>query len=180
MNAPLTYRTRTLTMLAGPRCVWHGLYPSSAAAAARRRMDRRERLTMATQAILVVNGHPTTRTVIAQALRDEGFATLEAPDGEEAVRLAQTHSPALVLPLAEPSTSLLLTRLKAVLPVVAISYTWTAPFCETEAYRGADGILEAPFHLADLVAEVRRGPVVRGTTSHPASAARSRVPTSPA
>ncbi len=138
---------------------------------------------MATQAILVVDGHPTTRAVIAQVLRDEGFATLEAPDGEEAVRLAQTHSPALVLldlSLAEASNSLLLTTLKAVLPVVAISYSWTAPFCETEAYRGADGVLEAPFHLADLLAEVRRGLVARGTTSHPASAARSRVPTSPA
>ena len=39
---------------------------------------------MATQAILLVEGHPTTRAGMAQVLRDQGFVTLDA---EEAVQL---------------------------------------------------------------------------------------------
>ena len=58
------------------------LHPLSVAAAARRRRNRRERLTLATQAMLLVDGHPTTRAVTAQVLRDEGFDTLEAPIAE--------------------------------------------------------------------------------------------------
>ena len=96
---------------------------------------------------------------MAQVLRDEGFVTLEAPDGEGAVRLARTHSPDLVLldlSLAAASDSLLLTTLQAGLPVVAISNAPTAPSSETQADCGLDSVLEAPFHLAQLLTEVRR------------------------
>ena len=138
---------------------------------------------MATEVILLVDGHSTTRAVMAQVLRDEGFVTLEAPDGEEAVRLARTHSPALVLvdlSLAEAWNSLLLKTLKTVLPVVAISNSPTASLCAAEPYCCADGVLEAPFHLAELLAVVRRGLVVGRTASPRASAARMQAPTSPA
>jgi len=51
----------------------------------------------ATKRILVVDDEPMLREALADALRDEGYVTLEGADGREAVELFARERPDLVL-----------------------------------------------------------------------------------
>src|SRR5687768_3116478 len=79
--------------------------------------------------VLVVEDDPWTRTITTALLAGEGFAVVEAKNGEEALRLAKQHTPDVVLlDLALPTKSGLevLRELKAdtsttAIPVIVVS-----------------------------------------------------------
>lgn len=54
-------------------------------------------MTPAAKRILIVDDEPMLREALAHALRDEGYVTLEAADGREAVERVASERPDLVL-----------------------------------------------------------------------------------
>ncbi len=50
-----------------------------------------------TQPVLVVEDDPNTSSLVQTYLEREGFSTLAAYDGEEALRLARIHKPGFVI-----------------------------------------------------------------------------------
>lgn len=110
--------------------------------------------------ILVVEDDPWTRTTEAALLAGEGYAVVEARNGEEGLRLAEQHHPDLVLlDLALPSTSGLsvLRELKDRasthdVPVVIVS-SYGDLLSEEDA-RETQGVLNKPFDYDALVAAV--------------------------
>src|SRR5919205_4457826 len=83
----------------------------------------------ALKTVLVVEDDPWTRTITTALLAGEGFAVVEAKNGEEGLQQARTHAPdAIVLDLALPTKSGLdvLRELKgegatAAIPVIIVS-----------------------------------------------------------
>lgn len=110
--------------------------------------------------ILVVEDDPWTRTTEAALLAGEGYAVVEARNGEEGLRLAEQYHPDLVLlDLALPSTSGLsvLRELKDRasthdVPVVIVS-AYGDMLSEEDA-RETQGVLNKPFDYDALVAAV--------------------------
>lgn len=110
--------------------------------------------------ILVVEDDPWTRTTEAALLAGEGYAVVEARNGEEGLRLAEQHHPDLVLlDLALPSTSGLsvLRELKDRasthdVPVVIVSAY--GDLLSEEDARETQGVLNKPFDYDALVAAV--------------------------
>ncbi len=47
--------------------------------------------------ILIVDDEPTTRFVLAEMLKEDGYAVFEAKDGNEGIRLLDLKSPDLVI-----------------------------------------------------------------------------------
>ena len=105
--------------------------------------------------VLIVEDDEDTAAVMAQCLGDAGYRTLSAPDGQQALTVAEGQRVALVLldwrlpgPLwGRP----LLQKLRAHygVPVVVISAD-QASLSEASA-AGASDYLPKPFQLADLV-----------------------------
>jgi DNA-binding response OmpR family regulator len=113
-----------------------------------------------TSTILVVDDEPIVRDVIVRYLARDGFATLEAGDGEEARRLIETASPSLVvLDLMLPGVDGLelcrWIRGRSELPVIML----TARGEETDRIvgleLGADDYVTKPFSPRELAARVK-------------------------
>jgi two-component system OmpR family response regulator len=110
--------------------------------------------------VLVVDGQPSTRTVVAQALAHAGFATQEAADGESAVHLIETFGPDLiVLDLVLPdSDGLDLARRvngnRRRTPIILLTERDTNEV-RLAGLAVADDYLAKPLSLPELVARVR-------------------------
>jgi CheY-like chemotaxis protein len=122
-------------------------------------------MTMATtrqKTVLVIEDDPWTRTITTALLAGEGFAVVEAKNGEEGLRMARLHGPdAVLLDLALPTKSGLevLRELKGdeatgAIPVIIVS-AYGMLMNEQDAHQAA-GIIQKPFDYDDLVGQVGR------------------------
>ena len=118
--------------------------------------------TLGQKTVLVIEDDPWTRTITTALLAGEGFAVVEAKNGEEGLKLARAHSPsAILLDLALPTKSGLdvLRELKddqptREIPVIIVSAYGTL-MNETDAHHAA-GVIQKPFDYDDLVGQVER------------------------
>ena len=122
--------------------------------------------------VLVIEDDPWTRTITTALLAGEGFAVVEAKNGEEGLSLARSHMPdAVLLDLALPTKSGLevLRELKGSdltsdMPVIIVS-AYGSLMNERDAHQ-ADGVIQKPFDYDDLVGKVEQAT----TRSHAAVA----------
>ena len=121
--------------------------------------------------VLVIEDDPWTRTITTALLAGEGFAVVEAKNGEEGLRLAEQAPPDVVLlDLALPTKSGLdvLRELKASrathdIPVIVVSAYGTL-MNEQDAHQAA-GVIQKPFDYDDLVSHVEQA--ANGSESRP-------------
>ncbi len=112
--------------------------------------------------VLVIEDDPWTRTITTALLAGEGFAVVEAKNGEEGLSLARSHNPdAVLLDLALPTKSGLevLRELKGDgktedIPVIVVSAYGTLMNAQ-DAHQAA-GVIQKPFDYDDLVGQVSR------------------------
>jgi two-component system response regulator ResD len=128
--------------------------------------------------ILVVDDEPVVRDVVVRYLQRDGFATLEAGNGDDARELIRTREPSLVvLDVMLPGTDGLelcrWIRARSELPVILL----TARVDESDRIvgleLGADDYVTKPFSPRELAVRVRT--VLRRTT--PAGEARRTIET---
>ena len=110
--------------------------------------------------VLVVEDEPDLRRLIVQALRENGYAVDDAPDGHEGLYKATTWEyDAIVLDLMLPRVSgmeLLKTLRKThKTPVLILSARDTLPDRVLGLDQGADDYLVKPFSLPELFARLR-------------------------
>ena len=119
---------------------------------------------MAGELILVVEDNEKNRKLVRDVLAHQGYRLLEAESGEEGVRLAHEHRPALVLmdiQLTGIDGIEALNRLRAApetraIPVIAVTASaMTADRAKIMA-AGFDGYLSKPVDIAEFVATVKR------------------------
>jgi len=112
------------------------------------------------ECVLVVDDEPMVREVLTQYLVNDGFAVLEAGDGEEAIALITEHSPDMVLldlmlPKRNGLEVLSFIRTTSQLPVILL----TARGEERDRVRGleagADDYVVKPFSAREVAARVR-------------------------
>ena len=123
--------------------------------------------TVAQKTVLVIEDDPWTRTITTALLAGEGFAVVEAKNGEEGLKQARLHVPdAILLDLALPTKSGLevLRELKSEpptqdIPVIVVSAYGTL-MNENDAIQ-AIGVIQKPFDYDDLVSQVERATSVR-------------------
>src|SRR5579859_5772061 len=116
--------------------------------------------------ILVIEDDPWTRTITTALLAGEGFAVVEAKNGEEGLSQARQHLPdAVLLDLALPTMSGLdvLRELKvdattATIPVIIVSAY--GMLMHEQDVRQTAGIIQKPFDYDDLVGQVDRATAV--------------------
>jgi len=112
--------------------------------------------------VLVIEDDPWTRTITTALLAGEGFAVVEAKNGEEGLTLARQHTPhAVLLDLALPTKSGLevLRELKSdagtsEIPVIIVS-AYGSLMNDQDAHQAA-GVIQKPFDYDDLVGQVER------------------------
>ena len=112
--------------------------------------------------VLVVEDDPWIRALLTDLLAAEGFEVEQASNGPSAIRLANEQHPDLVLldlAMPEMSGTQVLRKLKAdhdtdKVPVIVVS-AYTRHLGSDDA-RLADGIIEKPFDLEDVLARVKR------------------------
>jgi DNA-binding response OmpR family regulator len=112
------------------------------------------------ETVLVVDDEPTIRDVVVQYLRREGYATLEAGDGDAARELLEREWPNLVvLDLMLPGTDGLALcrwiRGRSQLPVVMLTARGEEADRIVGLELGADDYVTKPFSPRELVARVR-------------------------
>jgi two-component system, OmpR family, response regulator ResD len=112
------------------------------------------------QTVLVVDDEPTIRDVVVQYLRREGYATLEAGDGDTARDLLEREWPSLVvLDLMLPGTDGLSLcrwiRDRSQLPVIMLTARGDEADRIVGLELGADDYVTKPFSPRELVARVR-------------------------
>lgn len=123
--------------------------------------------------VLVVEDEPDLLSVIAQSLREEGYAVDTAGDGEEGLFKAQGGQyDALVLDLMMPRmdgwTVLRELRRGGVsVPVLVLTARDALPDRVRGLDSGADDYLTKPFDLAELLARLRA--VIRRSAGNPSS-----------
>jgi CheY-like chemotaxis protein len=118
--------------------------------------------TLDQKTVLVIEDDPWTRTITTALLAGEGFAVVEAKNGEEGLHQARAHAPdAVLLDLALPTKSGLdvLRELKAdaatrEIPVIVVS-AYGALMSESDAHQTV-GVIQKPFDYDDLVGQVER------------------------
>jgi len=118
-------------------------------------MDRRQ--------ILIVDDYPGARYLRSRILSDAGYEVIEAGGGEEALRRAAEHHPALILldvNLPDVSGTEVCRRLKADpetagIPVIQITGAWLSDAARQQGLAsGADAYLTEPIDEATLLKEV--------------------------
>ncbi|MBV8717756.1 MAG: response regulator [Chloroflexi bacterium] len=118
--------------------------------------------TVGQKTVLVIEDDPWTRTITTALLAGEGFAVVEAKNGEEGLQQARAHTPnAILLDLALPTKSGLdvLRELKSEtstrgIPVIVVS-AYGSLMNESDAHH-AEGVIQKPFDYDDLVGQVER------------------------
>jgi CheY-like chemotaxis protein len=115
--------------------------------------------------ILVVDDAPLCREPIAARLRLEGFKTICASNGQEALALIEKHSPDLVLmdvamPIMDGITTLRKIRenpATSSLPVFVLTAITERSYIETlEPLQPSHILFKSHFSLPDLVAHVHK------------------------
>jgi two-component system cell cycle response regulator DivK len=114
--------------------------------------------------VLIVEDNEKNMKLARDVLQARGYETLEATTGEEGVRLATEHKPALVLmdiQLPGIDGFEALRRLRAHadtlgLAIVAFTASVTPADRSQIAAAGFDGFLAKPFDLKEFLATVRR------------------------
>ncbi len=112
--------------------------------------------------VLVVEDDPWIRSLMADLLSGEGYTVVQAPDGRAGLNLAQQQEPdVILLDLAMPEKSGLdvLHELKNSkptrdIPVIVVS-AYAMLMMGSDARR-ADGVIQKPFDLADLLTQVEQ------------------------
>ena len=112
------------------------------------------------QTVLVVDDEAVLREVVAEALRDEGFAVSVANDGAAALELVAQSPPDLVLmdvmmPGMDGREAYLALRSRADLPQVPV-VLMSAAIHSAGLDPSIDGYLPKPFDIDALVALVQR------------------------
>jgi CheY-like chemotaxis protein len=118
---------------------------------------------MAGERILVVEDNETNMKLVRDVLQAKGYSTLEATTGEDAVELARTLDPALVLmdvQLPGIDGVEALARLRqdertASIPVLALTAQAMSGDRERFLEVGFDGYLSKPVDVAELIEAVR-------------------------
>ena len=118
--------------------------------------------TVGQKTVLVIEDDPWTRTITTALLAGEGFAVIEAKNGEEGLKQARALAPdAILLDLALPTKSGLdvLRELKGAeqtqaIPVIVVSAYGTL-MNEADAHHAA-GVIQKPFDYDDLVSQVEQ------------------------
>jgi len=110
--------------------------------------------------VLVVDDEPIVRDVVVRYLEREGFATLEAGDGNVARHLIQRHSPSLVvLDVMLPGTDGLelcrWIRRESDLPVIMLTARGEEADRIVGLELGADDYVTKPFSPRELAVRVR-------------------------
>jgi two-component system, cell cycle response regulator DivK len=111
--------------------------------------------------ILIVDDDPTIRSVLEAFLEDEGFSTVVAANGRDAVEQARAEPPALILmdlmmPVlsgVDASRQLKADPLTADVPIIAMSAGFILRGSVDELL--ADSIISKPFDLDALIATIR-------------------------
>jgi len=128
-------------------------------------------------AVLVVDDEPSIRTLIAAALHAQGYRVFQAADGVQAIDIAVTYRPDLILldvalPLLsghEVCRRLRRTPATASTPVLLLSGIASSAGAEEARSLGAQGVIAKPFALASLVRRVAselRRPAVAVPANH--------------
>ena len=112
------------------------------------------------ETVLVVDDEPTIRNVVVQYLRREGYATLEAGDGDAARELLEREWPSLVvLDLMLPGTDGLALcrwiRARSELPVIMVTALGEEADRLIGLEVGADDYVTKPFSPRELSVRVR-------------------------
>jgi DNA-binding response OmpR family regulator len=112
------------------------------------------------ETVLVVDDEPTIREVVVQYLRRDGYATLEAGDGNVAREMMERELPSLVvLDLMLPGTDGLSLcrwiRDRSQLPVIMLTARGEEADRIVGLELGADDYVTKPFSPRELVARVR-------------------------
>src|ERR687888_1979444 len=112
------------------------------------------------ETVLVVDDEPTIRDVVVKYLRREGYATLEAGDGDSARDVLERESPSLiVLDLMLPGTDGLelcrWIRSRSELPVIMLTARGEEADRIVGLELGADDYVTKPFSPRELAARVR-------------------------
>ncbi len=106
--------------------------------------------------VLVVEPHPTLRTVLVQRLRQDGHLTAAVASAQEAIDLCRDQSPDLLVSaeLLERSSALRLSKHLGCPVIVLTAQTGTEPLvCLLD--EGAEDVLRKPFGLEELAARCR-------------------------
>jgi DNA-binding response OmpR family regulator len=109
--------------------------------------------------ILVVDDIEDIRSLLQEALQANGYHTLEAADGREALRMIETESPDLViLDIAMPVMSgfqvLRQLRKNSDIPVIMLSARTDTVDKVESLELGADDYITKPFEIAEMTARV--------------------------
>ena len=109
--------------------------------------------------ILVVDDIEDIRSLLQEALQANGYHTLEAADGREALRIIETESPDLViLDIAMPVMSgfqvLRQLRKNSDIPVIMLSARTDTVDKVESLELGADDYITKPFEIAEMTARV--------------------------
>jgi two-component system, OmpR family, response regulator len=119
--------------------------------------------------VLVVDDDPVTLELVADTLREKGYAVDTAPDGEDALYKAQNWDyDAIVLDVIMPQVDgwEVLTRLRRTkkTPVLMLTSRGKIPDRIRGLDTGADDYLVKPFDVTELLARLRA--LIRRTTQH--------------
>ena len=116
-----------------------------------------------TKRILIIEDQEDNRAIMRDLLTGAGFELIEAVDGEEGVKLAQSERPDLILmdiqlPIIDGYEATRQIRaivdLKSI-PIIAVtSYALSGDEAKTRA-AGCDGYVAKPFSPRQLLAKVR-------------------------
>jgi len=110
--------------------------------------------------LLVVDDEPQIHRFLGPALNAAGYDVVRAETGEEALRLAATRKPALILldlGLPDMDGQAVIPRLRAFIeaPIVVVSARGQEEEKVAALDAGADDYVEKPFALAELLARIR-------------------------
>jgi DNA-binding response OmpR family regulator len=128
--------------------------------------------------VLVVDDEPVVREVVVRYLRREGYATLEAGDGDDARRLIEAEDPGLVvldvmLPGKDGLELCRWIRERSGLPVILLTARGEEADRIVGLELGADDYVTKPFSPRELVARIRT--VLRRSKTPPTEADRLEV-----
>ncbi len=106
--------------------------------------------------VLVVEPHPTLRTVLVQRLRQDGHLTAAVGSAAEAIDLCRDQSPDLLVSaeILDKSSALRLAQLLGCPAIVLTARTGVEPLVGL-LNEGADDVLRKPFGLEELAARCR-------------------------
>ncbi len=106
--------------------------------------------------VLVVEPHPTLRTVLVQRLRQDGHLTAAVGSPDEAIDLCRDQTPDLLVSaeLIEKSSALRL-AVKLGCPVIVLTARTGSEALVELLDEGADDVMKKPFGLEELAARCR-------------------------